>query len=405
MNASSAVTITNANNTLLTSIDGAVGGTSVADLVDSIWDEAISGHTATGSVGKTLSDASQFASNAETQGTVNRNYLETHLINGVDIDTVSGVSVNGPDDFKATVPSAADVADAVWDETLADHLAAGSTGAKLNVTSDFNNALETVSVSIIGGDAVTGLDDLKADVSGLSTFDPTVQEVNVGSVNGFAVSGPDSFKADISGLSTFDPSSDAVLIDNTNWGDLLAYAVGGGQAAGTVGKALEDINSNISAIASDSSTAAAQASSAATDAATAATQATTAASQSTTAATKSTEAAGDAAIAAAGVGTVGGASVNEIVSKVWQFSIGGEGAASRLTAASDGEFMKDATEVDIDGLTVEQALRVAASVLAGKLLGADTAQIQIRDLTDTKNRVVADVTADGNRTTVTVDGT
>lgn len=52
--------------------------------------------------------------------------------------------------------------------------------------------------------------------------------------------------------------------------------------------------------------------------------------------------------------------------------------------------------------TLREALEVMLAVLAGKLSGAATATITIRDVNDTKNVVVATTDASGNRTAVTV---
>lgn len=55
--------------------------------------------------------------------------------------------------------------------------------------------------------------------------------------------------------------------------------------------------------------------------------------------------------------------------------------------------------------TLRQALRVILASLAGKLSGAATTTATIRDVGDAKNRIVATVDADGNRTAVTYDKT
>lgn len=56
------------------------------------------------------------------------------------------------------------------------------------------------------------------------------------------------------------------------------------------------------------------------------------------------------------------------------------------------------------GYTPRQALRLILSALAGKLSGAATATVSIRDVGDTKDRITATVDADGNRSAVTLDG-
>ena len=55
------------------------------------------------------------------------------------------------------------------------------------------------------------------------------------------------------------------------------------------------------------------------------------------------------------------------------------------------------------GYTAEELLDLIACVNAAKLSGADTTTISIRNLADTKDRVVATVDNDGNRSAVTRD--
>ena len=49
-------------------------------------------------------------------------------------------------------------------------------------------------------------------------------------------------------------------------------------------------------------------------------------------------------------------------------------------------------------------LRLMAASLAGKVSGAAGTEVTIRDVNDTKDRIVATVDADGNRSAVTLDG-
>ena len=55
--------------------------------------------------------------------------------------------------------------------------------------------------------------------------------------------------------------------------------------------------------------------------------------------------------------------------------------------------------------TLRQALRIMLAAAAGKLSGAATTSVAIRDVGDTKNRISATVDADGNRSAVTLDNT
>ena len=56
-------------------------------------------------------------------------------------------------------------------------------------------------------------------------------------------------------------------------------------------------------------------------------------------------------------------------------------------------------------LTIRQALRLVLAATAGKLSGAATTTITIRNVGDTKDRITATVDTSGNRTAVTTDGT
>jgi len=57
------------------------------------------------------------------------------------------------------------------------------------------------------------------------------------------------------------------------------------------------------------------------------------------------------------------------------------------------------------GVTLRQSERLKLSSLVGKLSGATTTTVSIRDTGDAKNRIVATVDANGNRTAVTLDAT
>jgi hypothetical protein len=56
------------------------------------------------------------------------------------------------------------------------------------------------------------------------------------------------------------------------------------------------------------------------------------------------------------------------------------------------------------GYTAEETMKIMLAALAGKLSGAAGTTINIRDVNDTKNRITATVDENGNRLTVTLDG-
>lgn len=60
---------------------------------------------------------------------------------------------------------------------------------------------------------------------------------------------------------------------------------------------------------------------------------------------------------------------------------------------------------DIDGLSLEEALKVALAAMAGKASGLATNTAVYRAIDDSKARITATVDADGNRTAVTIDAT
>lgn len=67
-----------------------------------------------------------------------------------------------------------------------------------------------------------------------------------------------------------------------------------------------------------------------------------------------------------------------------------------------------ATEVfdnqDVEtGYTLRKSLRLILSALSGKLSGAGTSTVVIRNVTDTKDRISASVDSNGNRTSITTD--
>jgi len=55
------------------------------------------------------------------------------------------------------------------------------------------------------------------------------------------------------------------------------------------------------------------------------------------------------------------------------------------------------------GYTAEEMMRVMSAALAGEVSGAGTSTVTIRDIADTKSRIVATVDGTGNRTALTLD--
>ena len=69
-----------------------------------------------------------------------------------------------------------------------------------------------------------------------------------------------------------------------------------------------------------------------------------------------------------------------------------------------GENADAVWDEQVDGsVTARESVRLANSALGGKVSGAETNSVVIRDLADTKDRITATVDADGNRSAVTRD--
>jgi hypothetical protein len=101
-------------------------------------------------------------------------------------------------------------------------------------------------------------------------------------------------------------------------------------------------------------------------------------------------------------GNVGGNVVGSVASVVAGVTVttNNDKTGYALSSAGVDAILDDA----VDGsVTVRQSLRLNNSGAGGKLSGAATTTVAIRDLADTKDRVTATVDADGNRTAVTLD--
>lgn len=93
----------------------------VAEIADGVWDEATSGHAGAGSTGKALTDVLDDTGTAGVVvGSVAANAINAAAIatGAIDADALATDAVN-------------EIVDQVWDETLGDHVASGSTGAGL----------------------------------------------------------------------------------------------------------------------------------------------------------------------------------------------------------------------------------------------------------------------------------
>lgn len=78
------------------------------------------------------------------------------------------------------------------------------------------------------------------------------------------------------------------------------------------------------------------------------------------------------------------------------------GGAPELSPAGLVAELLDGQEIE-GGFTMRESLRVIMTALAGKLSGGGTSTITIRDVNDLRDRIIATVDSNGNRTAITYD--
>lgn len=184
-------------------------GTSAADIADAVWNELQADHVAAGSFGEVATEIASIL--------VDTNDLQTNQGNWL---TATGFSTH----------SAADVADAVWDELQADHTTAGTFGNYLD--SAVSGATAPTEAEIYTYFAASTRPDVfKADVSSLATSaeiaalnDPTEAEIYTYFTT---LSRQDTFKADVatlgSAVAVVDSNVDAIKAKT----DQLTFTVAG----------------------------------------------------------------------------------------------------------------------------------------------------------------------------------
>lgn len=100
------------------------------------------------------------------------------------------------------------------------------------------------------------------------------------------------------------------------------------------------------------------------------------------------------------VGSVTGNVGGNVAGSVGSLTTNNDKTGYRLSATGVDDIHDEA----VDGaVTLRESVRLQNSAAAGKLSGAATTNVKIRDLADTKDRIDATVDADGNRTAVTRD--
>ena len=92
-----------------------------------------------------------------------------------------------------------------------------------------------------------------------------------------------------------------------------------------------------------------------------------------------------------------------VPANVWDSMFGASTLNVNVSTMSSGAVDSILDDPVEGSYTMRQLLRLMASALFGKASGGGTATITFRDLGDSKDRITATVTSNGNRTTVVLD--
>jgi len=92
-----------------------------------------------------------------------------------------------------------------------------------------------------------------------------------------------------------------------------------------------------------------------------------------------------------------------VPANVWDSMFGASTLNVNVATMSSGAVDSILDDPVEGSYTMRQLLRLMASALLGKASGGGTATITFRDLGDSKDRITATVTSNGNRTTVVLD--
>jgi hypothetical protein len=262
--------------------------------------------------------------------------------------------------------SAADIADAVWDEALAGHATAGSAGAGLSAAGSAGDPWSTALPGSYGagtagkiiGDNIDAAISTRLATSGYTA--PSNSDIT-------------AIKAKTDNLPS-DPADESLVIAATN------------AIAALIGTPSVSVSADLAAVQAHGDTSWATAS-------------------------------GFSTLDAAGVRAAVGMASADLDTQLDGIVTHGDGAwatASGFSTLTTGDIPTSDDNADAlldraagveTGWTIRQAMRIILSVLGGKVSGGGTGTESFRDMADSKDRVVATVDTDGNRTAITRDAT
>lgn len=201
------------------------GGASAADIADAVWDEAIADHT----TATTFGGKNQKVVPSETINDYKATGFSTH--SAADVWAVAARVLTA--NTNLSIPSAADIADAVWDEASTGHTDAGKAGAQMwTVLDAVPNTTEFEARTLAAADYT-----IVSDLGTVQTGDS------------FAIVNGDH------GLVSIQDDIDAILADTgelqTNQGNWLTATGFSTHSAADVKTAIEAAGSSIASILAD----------------------------------------------------------------------------------------------------------------------------------------------------------
>ena len=431
---------------------------SAATIADAVWDEVLDGaHTVSGSGGSYMQNLDAVVSDIPNAATWSNSasYINQAVADAVWDEVLVGAHTNSDTSGYFTqrvdgyisdlstdisnLPTAATIADAVWDENMDPHIAGGSsgemltnihaTGSEIKAKTDLIPAAPASTTNITTVGAVSGAvgsvtgnvgGNVTGSVGSIATGGIAAASFAAGAIDAAAIAADAIGASELAAGAASEIASAVRTELATELGRISgdAYVRLGAPAGASVSADIAAVKAVDDAIkAKTDNLPAAPASTTNITAATGITLTPTTGLGNQTANITGNLSGSVGSVAANGITStsiatdaINAAAVKaDAVTKIQN----GLATPTNITAAagialSSGErttladAILDRTNGATANYTLRQALEVMLSVLAGKLSGAATATITIRDINDTKNVLVVSTDSSGNRTALTI---
>lgn len=236
-------TFDNTTDSLQAIADGG-GGPTAGDIADAVLDEALSGHTTAGTLGKAVADIE-----ADT------NELQTDLVDGGRLDLIFDATLADTADLQANqgnwltatgfnTDDAATIADAVWDEAISGHTTAGTTGKYVSDLQTTTAAIKVKTDQFV----FTTANQLDVQVLSMATDSLTADAAAADFIGASEIAASASQEiADLIAADWIQGDASPLAIAAAVWDTALASHT----TAGTAGKAVADIEADTNELQTD----------------------------------------------------------------------------------------------------------------------------------------------------------